>query len=302
MPKDISIDRHFAISGFPGSGKSTVGRRLAKFYRMRYASAGSFMRNFAQERGIDIERIGDVAETGRDLDQFIDDNIQQLSNDENRQFVFDSRMAWHFVPGSLKIHLEVSPNEAAIRAISRPGSNEESYSSLARAKAALERRRDSEVKRYQKYYGVQIDDFSNYNLILFTDNLSANDVYRAILQNVTKEIHPTRFFASPLSLIPTQSIRHLDEDGIRNGKYDYKRRVELICHEKELFIADGHNRVATALLDGVPFIEFFIRDMDAIALDTHALVEHPHLNTFINDWEDSFGIRLSPARFHGRIK
>jgi len=251
------------------------------------------MRDFARRRKTDMQGIGSLAEGGRELDDFIDNAIVRHSREPENDYVFDSRMAWAFVEDCLKVHLEVTLHEAAIRAISRPGSGEEQYENIELAKSGLTARRSSEVTRYKKYYDHEIQKITNYDLVVFTDNLSANDVYRTIITAEESNVSGLRMFASPLSLIPTQSIRHIDEQGVRRGSYDVSNPIEVLYQDGALYIADGHNRVATAILQGISTLSLFLRPSSAGPLDTFALTQDSRLTSFVADWEDAFGIHVT---------
>ena len=55
---------------------------------------------------------------------------------------------------------------------------------LEQATANTLERQKSEAKRYMKYYGIDIDDRSVYDLILNTDNLAPDEVLEKILEGV----------------------------------------------------------------------------------------------------------------------
>ena len=45
------------IGGMPGSGKSTIGKMLAKSLGYKYYSIGEIRRELAQKRGLTMERV-----------------------------------------------------------------------------------------------------------------------------------------------------------------------------------------------------------------------------------------------------
>ena len=63
------------ISGKPGSGKSTVAKRLAAELGLTHVSAGDFMRDMATERGITVLELSAIAENDDTWREFIPYNL-----------------------------------------------------------------------------------------------------------------------------------------------------------------------------------------------------------------------------------
>ena len=101
------------ISGEPGSGKSTVAKAIAEKLKIKHLSAGDFMRELAAERKMTILELTQKAEKDQSIDKEIDERTKKLAEQDN--FIIDSRLAWYFIPKSLKIYLKCSADEAAKR-------------------------------------------------------------------------------------------------------------------------------------------------------------------------------------------
>jgi len=172
-----------AISGKPGSGKSTVAKELAKRLGIKHYSTGDFMRKLAAERGMSLIELSKIAEKDFSIDDAIDSWLRKLAKQEN-DFVVDSRLAFHFIPDAVKIYLDVNLNIAAKRIFSGPVRETETkkIGNVETLKEELKQRMESERKRYMKYYGVDIDDKSNYDLVIDTSNISAEEVVEKIIQ------------------------------------------------------------------------------------------------------------------------
>ena len=93
-----------AISGSPGSGKSTVGKLLASRLNFTHYSSGDLMRDMAEEQKVTLLELSKQAETDPTIDQEIDDRQIQLGINEN-DFVIDARLGYHFIKKSKKIYL-----------------------------------------------------------------------------------------------------------------------------------------------------------------------------------------------------
>lgn len=117
---------------------------------------------------------------GGAIDREIDDRQIRLGKVRDN-FIIDGRLAFHFIPHSIKIFLAVEPLEAARRIFedeNRTGLVE-SHASLEHAAENISIRRKSEEDRYQKYYGVDIYDFSSYDLVIDTTEKTPDQVFEA---------------------------------------------------------------------------------------------------------------------------
>ncbi len=178
------------ISGLPGSGKSTVAKALAKRLKLTHHSVGGMMRDLAKERGVTLEALSREAERdGGSIDRELDERTQDLGK-TGGEFVIDSRLAWHFIPSSVKILLTIDPAVAAERILKdrKAGkrAEEENAPTIDAVKKANEKRVASENKRYQEYYGVSYTDPANYDLIIDTSKLSVDEIVKDIVEFLKK--------------------------------------------------------------------------------------------------------------------
>ena len=113
-------------------------------------------------------------------------------------------MAWHFVPLSFKIYLYVDVDTATERIFNDVGRVSESYSDKATARKEIVERRQSELLRYQNFYHCNLDDYSNYDLIVDTSHASRDEVNELVynsFQAFEEGKEYTRIWLSPKSLI-----------------------------------------------------------------------------------------------------
>jgi cytidylate kinase len=171
------------LSGTLGSGKSTVGKELARRLNIPYISTGHMFRELGQISSLDALQTNLEAETNRALDDAVDNKVRDL-NKTLPDFVIDSRMAWHFVDHALKVFLSVSPEVAARRVMQDNTRATERYPSFEAALEGLRARRESELKRYKRLYGVDIEDPSNYDMWIVTDNTTVPEVADRILRRL----------------------------------------------------------------------------------------------------------------------
>ncbi len=162
------------IAGLPGSGKSTAAKELAKQLGWDHHSIGDFMREIAQDRGVSLLEISKEAEKGREIDELLDQKSAELGKTEDN-FVMDSRLGWHFIPHSFKVFLKVDEEEAAKRIFSDKRSHEGENTTKEQTLENIKQRKKSEEERYMKYYNVNPDDESNYDIIIDTTELNIED-------------------------------------------------------------------------------------------------------------------------------
>lgn len=193
-----------AISGRPGSGKSAAGKLLAARLGLDHVSAGDFMREMAAEQGMSILSLSRAAEGTDAIDREIDARTERLGANRDG-FVMDARLAWYFLPNSVKVFLDVSPNEAANRIYGAGRDEEAENVDLESTAQAIEARTRSESLRYEEYYGVDYLDPSHYDLVVDTTDLDIDGVVDRII-----------------AALPRAPISDEDRNGKRRGQH---RRV-----------------------------------------------------------------------------
>jgi CMP/dCMP kinase len=168
------------LSGDLGSGKSSVGRRIAAALGVPYFSAGALFRQMGQIDNLDALNTNLAAENNTAIDAAVDERTREIDRTV-QSFVIDSRMAWHFVRNATKVYLTVSRETAAHRIMGDSARAGETYATHPAAVAALGERRLSESKRYRQLYGVDITDPANYDLVIATDDVGLPDVADLVL-------------------------------------------------------------------------------------------------------------------------
>jgi cytidylate kinase len=171
------------ISGRPGSGKSAVATRVAEALGLKHVSAGDFMREMAEDRGMSILELSLSAEERAEIAREIDARTVRLG-EENDDFVMDARLGWHFLPQSVKVFLEVKPEVAAERIYGAKRGSERENTDLEATRQAIETRTASEVKRYMDYYGIDYSDHHQYDLVVETSHMSIAEVVQSIIDYV----------------------------------------------------------------------------------------------------------------------
>ena len=168
------------ITGHLGSGKSTVAKMLAEQLHWQYYSTGMALRLIAQKRGVSAVELNHMAVTDPSIDAEVDSVFQNPPWGKN-PCVVDSRLAFHFIPDSLKVCLQVDTKVAAERIWAEKGRLSEHYTSLEEARTYLEKRYEWEKIRYMKTYHVDVTNLGLFDLVINTTDLTPDQVCEKVL-------------------------------------------------------------------------------------------------------------------------
>lgn len=172
------------IAGRPGSGKSTTAKTVAAKLGYEHFSSGDLFRQIAEERKVDILAANKIAESDKSIDLLVDERLRTIGQNQDK-IVVDSRTAWHWMPQSFKVFLDLDLNVAAKRIISnmeeeRMQSEQISHDPAEYAKV-LEERLGSETKRYLALYQINPYDVANFDLVVDTNVNNVDQVVAIIL-------------------------------------------------------------------------------------------------------------------------
>lgn len=151
------------VSGFPGSGTTTISRLLAECYDLEMVSSGEIFRKMAKERGLSLAEFGALAERDPSIDLDIDKNQKSIIQ-SRENIILESRLAGHMAEGRsdvLKVWIK-APLLTRVRRIQR---REKSISFDEELNKTAEREK-SEALRYKNYYGIDIKDLSIYDIVI----------------------------------------------------------------------------------------------------------------------------------------
>ncbi|VVB55318.1 Putative adenylate kinase [uncultured archaeon] len=154
------------VGGSVASGKSTLAKNLAKKLGFAHVSAGSFLRQMADERGMSILEFSKLAESFPEIDKEIDER-QRTAAKAAGDAVVDGRLSAYFLKPDLALWLVAPAEVRAKRLLSRG----EKYKNVSEARAAMEAREASERKRYSAFYSIDLGDLSVYDLVINTGRL-----------------------------------------------------------------------------------------------------------------------------------
>ncbi len=173
------------LAGRPGSGKSSTAKKLAAQLGYRHFSSGDLFRAAARARDIDVLQANLSAEQNAELDHLVDNRLREIGRTEDEQ-VIDSRTAWHWIPDSFKVFLDLDLPTAAQRILNELGDDRLASEHIHRDPIAyadtLQKRLDSEARRYKALYGIDPQDMANYDLVVDTAVNNLEQVVELVLR------------------------------------------------------------------------------------------------------------------------
>src|SRR3989339_1869360 len=177
------------ICGGLGSGKSSTAKKVAEILGFQHFSSGDFFRQVGLELGLSINEMNIRAETDPKIDEMTDKKLQDMRNKE--KVVIDSRTAYHWIPESFKVYLDLSQEIAKDRVLNSIKENKlrmesEQISSVEEAYKKMQERFESEQKRYWNLYKINNTDKSNFDLIIDTNKNNLEQVVDIIVTEYKK--------------------------------------------------------------------------------------------------------------------
>lgn len=177
------------LAGFPGSGKSSTADLVAKKLGFKRFSSGDFMRQIALDRGISLNELSLKAETDEEVDISIDNAVKKAG--EKEKIVIDSRLAFHWIPESFKVYLDLSPEIAKERIVNNLKINKfrqesEGQMNTDEVYKKIIERFESEKKRYWNLYKVDHANKNNFDLIVDTNKNNLEQVVDIIVKEYKK--------------------------------------------------------------------------------------------------------------------
>lgn len=169
---------NISITGNLGSGKSSICKVLAKM-GYEICSGGTIFRKIAEEKGLTVVELNELAKKDRSIDDLIDSTTTKIGR-EKTDAVVDSRIGWNFLEESFNVFVYVDLSEAARRVFNDHDRTSESYSSEEEAKANLMERQHLEDDRYAHLYGIDYYDVNNYHLIVDSTNQTPDELAEKI--------------------------------------------------------------------------------------------------------------------------
>ncbi len=160
------------ISGYAGSGKTTIANALS--LKTNIPVLNITFKDLAKEHGTSLEELQKLAEHDRAIDKKLDELIISEASKMKNVIVSTWLAPWTIKDADIKVFLEASISTRAARVAKRD-------------KFALEealqhvRERDSQnIQRYKRYYAINIEDKSIFDIIINTDKVTIEEAVEII--------------------------------------------------------------------------------------------------------------------------
>ncbi|MDD3414347.1 MAG: cytidylate kinase family protein [Lachnospiraceae bacterium] len=221
----------------------------------------------ASDRGVSVVELNEMAKTDKSIDKMLDDRSIQMGK-ERDNVVFDSRMAWHFVPDSFKVFLVANIEEVGQRIFNDENrqARAEKYDSVEDAVKNVIKRQNLEQERFASLYKVDYLNLANYNLVIDTTNATPDVVANRIVEEFEKyqkEPYTHKYLLNPRSIYPTKSTDELTETTLRNyleqcSKGESFDQISVNMEQGSWYVVKGHHRLLASLKSDLYFIEVTI--------------------------------------------
>ncbi|HID43956.1 MAG TPA: cytidylate kinase [Archaeoglobaceae archaeon] len=165
------------ISGLAGAGTTTVAKMLASKLDYILISAGEIFREMAKKRNCSLEQFSKIAENDSEIDLYIDRMQKELAEKEDNAVV-EGRLSGWMIEDAFKVFIFAEPDIRYSRIAKRE------HKDINQAREETVKREKYERRRYKKFYGIDIDDWSIYHLILNSGYFEAEEIVEIILKAV----------------------------------------------------------------------------------------------------------------------
>ena len=170
------------VSGFPGSGTTTVAKLLEKKTGLTYVYSGDIFRKMAKKHNMSLEDFGRYCEKHKEVDEKLD--RYQLEILEKGNVILEGRIsgwiAHRNTIDSLKVVLEADIDTRAKRIVKRENGD------IKKRKQEIKKREKSEATRYKKYYDIDVSDTSIYDLVIDTSDKTPEEIVEIIVKEIKK--------------------------------------------------------------------------------------------------------------------
>tara|TARA_B100000700_G_scaffold287645_1_gene343489 strand:+ start:125 stop:679 length:555 start_codon:yes stop_codon:yes gene_type:complete len=166
------------ISGAPGSGTSTLVRKIQYTTGWSALNGGEVFRTEAKRRNLTVGEFSELCKQDLDVDRSLDRLLKDSMTKTDGPEIIESRLAgwWanELAIDCLRVWVNTSDEERARRVQNREGGSFEQR--LVESSA----RQSADKERYRALYDIDLDEMTPYNLVVNADNLTAEEVFSLV--------------------------------------------------------------------------------------------------------------------------
>jgi cytidylate kinase len=139
-------------------------------------------RALASEKKMTLGEFEELCRLDDQYDISVDKKVEDYGKSHN-DFIFESRLAWYFIPDSFKIYFDCEFEER----ISRVAYREKKP--LEQVREETLDRESAIAERYEKYYGIKdVTDKTNFDLVIDTKVHNLEEVVSLILKTLEDKL------------------------------------------------------------------------------------------------------------------
>jgi radical S-adenosyl methionine domain-containing protein 2 len=174
--KQSDLPKKITLSGGVASGKTTIGKLLAKVLGYKFVSLGEETRSIAASQGIGILELQNERVKNPNIDIEIDALFSKACNQES-EIVIDYRMGFKFIHNSFNILLRIS-EDAATKRLIEASRLKESYSTVSE-------RNNLMTSHFFNLYQINFLDATHYHLTIDVEKFhSPEEIIYFILEQL----------------------------------------------------------------------------------------------------------------------
>jgi CMP/dCMP kinase len=174
------------LFGLAGTGTSSVGKTLAKKLGYTFMSTGNIFRAKAESLGLSLHEFEELCNKNPEHDKALDQDVKKFG-EVNDNFVIESRLAWYFIPDSIKIKLHCDFPERIKRVAKRDAVTIDEAEKLTIARESFG------VQRYNDFYNIS--DFapdSLFDISIDTTTTPIEKVVERIMSYLENRVNISR--------------------------------------------------------------------------------------------------------------